>query len=216
GKDILISGSGNVVIYAAQKSIELGGRVIAMSDSSGFVYDPEGINLDIIINIKELKRGRIKEYLEKHPSAEYNKNSMDIWKLNCDIALPCATQNELNAEGARNLVKNGVIVVGEGANMPSTPEAVELFQSNDVLFVPGKAANAGGVATSALEMTQNSMWDSWDFDEVDKKLKTIMSGIYHDINEISQEYGQEKDFVFGANAAGFLKVAGAMLDQGVI
>ncbi|MFW5981666.1 MAG: NADP-specific glutamate dehydrogenase [Halanaerobiaceae bacterium] len=216
GKDVVISGSGNVAIYATEKIQELGGKVIALSDSSGFIHDPEGIKLDTVKRIKEIERGRIKEYLNDHSSAEYSEESMDIWKLNCDIALPCATQNELDAEGAQALVDNGVIAVGEGANMPSTPDAVEIFQNNGILFAPAKAANAGGVATSALEMTQNGMWDSWTFKEVDKKLKDIMVNIYKDMSGVAKIYGMEGNYVAGANIAGFLKVANAMLNQGIV
>ncbi|MFW6264653.1 MAG: NADP-specific glutamate dehydrogenase [Bacillota bacterium] len=216
GKDVVISGSGNVAIYATEKIQELGGKVIALSDSSGFIHDPEGIKLDTVKRIKEIERGRIKEYLNDHSSAEYSEESMDIWKLNCDIALPCATQNELDAEGAQALVDNGVIAVGEGANMPSTPDAVEIFQNNGVFFAPAKAANAGGVATSALEMTQNGMWDSWTFKEVDKKLKDIMVNIYKDMSGVAKIYGMEGNYVAGANIAGFLKVANAMLNQGIV
>lgn len=216
GKDVVISGSGNVAIYATQKVQELGANVIALSDSGGYIHDPEGIKLDTVRRIKEIERGRIKKYLDDHSSAEYTEGSTGIWKIKCDIALPCATQNELDGEAAKALVKNGVIAVGEGANMPSTPEAVEVFQANGVLFAPAKAANAGGVATSALEMSQNGMWDSWSFEEVDKKLKDIMVNIYKDMSEIAKEYGVEGNYVAGANIAGFLKVANAMLDQGVV
>ncbi len=215
-KDIIISGSGNVATYAAEKAISLGANVIAMSDSDGYVYDPDGINLKTVKEIKEVKRGRIKEYIDYHPGAEFNPDCSEICSVKCDIALPCATQNEFTAESAQKLVDNGVIVVGEGANMPSTPEAINIFQENDILFVPAKAANAGGVATSALEMTQNGMWDSWDFDKVDKNLQKIMVSIYHEINRIAKEYGMEGDLAAGANIAGFLKVANAMLDHGVI
>jgi glutamate dehydrogenase (NADP+) len=216
GKDVVISGSGNVAIYATEKVQELGGNVIALSDSSGFVHDPTGIDLDLVKEIKEVREGRIKEYLEEYPEADYNEESFDIWKLDCDVALPCATQNELDGESAKALVANNVIAVGEGANMPSTPEAVKVFLDNDILYAPGKAANAGGVATSALEMTQNGMYDSWSFDKVDQELKGIMSNIYQNISETAKEYDKEDNFVVGANIAGFIKVADAMLDQGVI
>ncbi|MGM0370128.1 MAG: NADP-specific glutamate dehydrogenase [Bacillota bacterium] len=216
GKDVVISGSGNVAIYATEKVQELGGNVIALSDSSGFVHDPTGIDLDLVKEIKEVREGRIKEYLEEYPEADYNEESFDIWKLDCDVALPCATQNELDGESAEALVANNVIAVGEGANMPSTPEAVKVFLDNDILYAPGKAANAGGVATSALEMTQNGMYDSWSFDKVDQELKGIMSDIYQNISETAKEYDKEDNFVVGANIAGFIKVADAMLDQGVI
>ena len=216
GKDVVISGSGNVAIYATEKVQELGGNVIALSDSSGFVHDPTGIDLELVKEIKEVREGRIKEYLEEYPEADYNEESFDIWKLDCDVALPCATQNELDGESAQALVDNNVIAVGEGANMPSTPEAVKVFLNNDILYAPGKAANAGGVATSALEMTQNGMYDSWSFAKVDKELKGIMTNIYENISETAKEYDKEGNFVVGANIAGFIKVADAMLDQGVI
>ncbi len=216
GKDVVISGSGNVAIYATEKVQELGGNVVALSDSSGYIYDPEGIKLDLVKEIKEVRRGRIKEYLDEVPSAEYTPDSFDIWSIKCDIALPCATQNELDGDSAKGLIKNGVIAVGEGANMPSTPEAMDAFLENDILFAPAKAANAGGVATSALEMTQNAMWDAWDFETVDQKLKEIMIDIYHNANDTAKEYGKEGNLVAGANIAGFIKVADAMLAQGVI
>ncbi len=216
GKDVVISGSGNVAIYATEKVQELGGNVVALSDSSGYIYDPEGIKLDLVKEIKEVRRGRIKEYLDEVPSAEYTPDSFDIWSIKCDIALPCATQNELDGDSAKALIKNGVIAVGEGANMPSTPEAMDAFLENDILFAPAKAANAGGVATSALEMTQNAMWDAWDFETVDQKLKEIMIDIYHTANDTAKEYGKEGNLVAGANIAGFIKVADAMLAQGVI
>ncbi|PNR89201.1 glutamate dehydrogenase [Petrotoga sp. 9T1HF07.CasAA.8.2] len=216
GKKVIISGSGNVAIYTAQKVIELGGKVIALSDSDGMVYDPEGIDLNSVIEIKEKRRGRIVEYLKTHPSAEYNDNSKNIWKIECDIAFPCATQNEIDIEEAKTLVNNGVLAVAEGANMPCTPEAIECFQKNNVLFAPAKAANAGGVATSALEMTQNSMWESWSFEEVDKKLREIMKNIYSSIKTTAEEYKKDGDLVFGANVTAFLKVARAMMDLGIV
>ncbi|WP_027340705.1 NADP-specific glutamate dehydrogenase [Halonatronum saccharophilum] len=216
GKTVVVSGSGNVAIYATQKVQELGGKVVAVSDSGGYVYDPEGIKLDTVRRIKEVERGRIKEYLESHPEAEYVADSTAIWNVKCDVALPCATQNELDEDAAKTLVENGVIAVGEGANMPCTPEAVEVIQDNSILYVPGKAANAGGVATSALEMTQNAMWDAWTFEEVDVKLKDIMVNIYKTASKTAKEYGMEGDLVAGANIAGFLKVADTMIDQGVI
>jgi len=216
GKNIVISGSGNVAIYATKKAQELGGNVIALSDSDGYVYDPAGIELQTIKRLKEVERRRIKEYVAEHKNAEYKAESRDIWKLKCDIALPCATQNELDEDSARVLVNNGVIAVAEGANMPSTQDAVEVFKENNVLFGPAKAANAGGVATSALEMTQNAMWDSWSFEEVDSKLKQIMIGIYHNSQKMAEKYGLKDDLVAGANIAGFIKVASAMLDQGIV
>lgn len=213
---VVISGSGNVAIYAAEKVQQLGGKVVAMSDSNGYIYDPEGIKLDTIKKIKEVERKRIKEYVNVHSKAEYHEGCTGIWNIPCNVALPCATQNELNAEAAKNLIKNGCFAIGEGANMPSTPEAIELFLSNGVLFAPAKAANAGGVATSALEMSQNSIRYSWTFDEVDERLKNIMVNIYKNINEAAKEYGCEGNLVAGANIAGFIKVADAMLAQGIV
>ena len=216
GKTIVISGSGNVAIYAAQKATQLGGKVVAMSDSNGYIHDPEGIDLEAVREIKEGRRGRIKEYAASHPKAVYTEGCRGIWTIPCDIALPCATQNELDAEGAQALVANGVKAVAEGANMPSTPEAIHIFQQAGVLFAPAKAANAGGVATSALEMSQNSQRLSWSFEEVDQKLHDIMKGIYHNAASAAAEYGRPGDLVSGANIAGFLKVANAMLAQGVV
>ena len=216
GKTIVISGSGNVAIYAAQKATQLGGKVVAMSDSNGYIHDPEGIDLEAVREIKEGRRGRIKEYATGHPRAVYTEGCRGIWTIPCDIALPCATQNELDAEGAQALVANGVKAVAEGANMPSTPEAIHIFQQAGVLFAPAKAANAGGVATSALEMSQNSQRLSWSFEEVDQKLHDIMKGIYHNAASAAAEYGRPGDLVSGANIAGFLKVADAMLAQGVV
>ena len=215
GKTIVVSGSGNVAIYAAQKAMQLGGKVIAMSDSNGYVVDEDGIDLAAIKQIKEVRRARIKEYVADHASARYVEGSRGIWTVKCDIALPCATQNELDIEGAKALVANGVKVVAEGANMPSTLEATEYFQANGVAFGPAKAANAGGVATSALEMTQNSMRLSWTFDEVDAKLHDIMAGIYNNASAAAAEYGMPGNLVAGANIAGFLKIAEAMMAQGV-
>ena len=215
GKTVVVSGSGNVANYANQKATQLGGKVIAMSDSNGYIVDKDGIDLAAIKEIKEVRRGRIKEYVETHPTAEYHEGSRGIWTVKCDIALPCATQNELDLEGAKALVANGVIAVAEGANMPSTLEATEYFLNNGVLFGPAKAANAGGVATSALEMTQNSMRLSWTFDEVDSKLNDIMVGIYNNASAAAAEYGMPGNLVAGANIAGFLKIADAMMAQGV-
>ena len=215
GKKIVVSGSGNVAIYAAQKAMQLGGKVIAMSDSNGYVVDEDGIDLAAIKQIKEVRRARIKEYVADHASARYVEGSRGIWTVKCDIALPCATQNELDIDGAKALVANGVKVVAEGANMPSTLEATEYFQANGVAFGPAKAANAGGVATSALEMTQNSMRLSWTFDEVDAKLHDIMVGIYNNASAAAAEYGMPGNLVAGANIAGFLKIAEAMMAQGV-
>ncbi len=215
GKTVVVSGSGNVAIYANQKATELGGKVVAMSDSNGYVYDPNGINLDVVKQIKEVERGRIKEYVNRVKGAEYHEGCSGIWTVKCDIALPCATQNEINEESAKILVKNGVIAVGEGANMPSTPEAIAVFQNAGVLFAPAKAANAGGVATSALEMSQNSQRLSWTFEEVDAKLKTIMVNIFHNAYNAAEKYGMKGNLVAGANIAGFEKVADAMLAQGI-
>jgi len=216
GAKIVISGSGNVAIYAAEKAQQLGGTVIAMSDSNGYVYDAEGIKLDTVKRLKEVERKRIKEYAAIHPNAEYHEGCKGIWGIPCDIALPCATQNELDEEAAKLLVANGCYAVAEGANMPSTPEATEVFLSNKVLFAPGKAANAGGVATSALEMSQNSMRYSWTFEEVDAKLKNIMVNIYKNASAAAKEYGYEDNLVVGANIAGFIKVAEAMMAQGIV
>lgn len=215
-KIVVISGSGNVAIYAAEKATELGGKVVAMSDSNGYIYDENGIDLPLIHELKEVKRARIKEYLNTHPEATYVAECKKIWTIKCDIALPCATQNELDGESAKYLVANGVVAVAEGANMPSTPEAVEVFQSNGVLYAPGKASNAGGVATSGLEMTQNSERLAWTFEEVDAKLKDIMENIYANVSATAKMYGHEDNFVMGANIAGFKKVATAMLAQGIV
>lgn len=214
GKTVVISGSGNVAIYATQKAAELGGKVVALSDSNGYIYDENGINLDVVKQIKEVERGRIKEYADRVPGSVYTEGK-GIWSIKCDIALPCATQNELNGDDADMLIKNGVIAVAEGANMPSTPEAVEKFLAAGIMFGPAKAANAGGVATSALEMSQNSERLSWTFEEVDAKLKNIMINIFHNSYNASKEYGLEGNLVAGANIAGFAKVADAMMWQGV-
>ena len=215
GKKVVVSGSGNVAIYATQKATELGAKVIAMSDSNGYVYDPDGIKLDVVKEIKEVRRGRIKEYVEAVPTATYTEGCRGIWTVPCDVALPCATQNELDLEGAKALISNGCIAVAEGANMPSTPEAVEAFKAAGLLFGPAKAANAGGVATSGLEMSQNSMRLSWSFEEVDAKLDGIMVNIYKNAYAASVEYGDPGNLVMGANIAGFLKVAESMLAYGV-
>jgi len=218
GKTVVISGSGNVAQYAAEKVIEFGGNVVTMSDSGGYIYDPEGLNtekLAFVMNLKNVKRGRISEYVDKYPSAKYNEGSRP-WEVKCDIALPCATQNELDADEAKTLVSNGCTCVSEGANMPSTPEAIEVFQKAKILFAPGKASNAGGVATSGLEMSQNSLRLSWPATEVDEKLHTIMN----DIHTACVKYGRDGDgyvdYVKGANVAGFVKVADAMMAQGVV
>ena len=215
GKTVVISGSGNVAIYANEKATALGAKVVAMSDSNGYIYDENGIDLAVVKQIKEVERGRIKEYAARVKGAKYVEGCRGIWSVKCDIALPCATQNELNGEEAATLIKNGVIAVAEGANMPSTPEAIEAFQKAGVLFGPAKAANAGGVATSALEMSQNSMRYSWTFEEVDAKLKNIMTGIFHNSYDAAEKYGMKGNLVAGANIAGFVKVATAMIAQGI-
>ena len=215
GKTVVISGSGNVAIYACEKATQLGGKVVAMSDSSGYVYDPAGIDLDLMKNVKEVRRARIVEYANERPGATFTAGCSGIWTIPCDIALPCATQNELDGESAKALIANGCKVVCEGANMPSTPEAIEAFLAAGVLYGPAKAANAGGVATSGLEMSQNSLRLSWSFDEVDARLKDIMKGIFHAAYAASKECGVEGNLMVGANVAGFLKVADAMVAQGI-
>ena len=214
GKTVCVSGAGNVAIYAVEKAQQLGAKVVTMSDSTGWIYDRDGIDLDLVKDIKEVKRGRISEYKDAKASAEYHEGK-GVWSVKCDIALPCATQNELLIDDAEELVKNGVKCVCEGANMPTSIEATKYLQENGVLFVCGKASNAGGVATSGLEMSQNSERLSWTFDEVDAKLKGIMKGIYHNIDEAAREYGMEGNYVAGANIAGFSKVVNAMIAQGV-
>ena len=216
GKTVAISGSGNVAIYACEKATQLGAKVITMSDSNGYIVDKNGIDLAAVKQIKEVERKRIKEYLTYHPEAEYHEGCKGVWTVPCDIALPCATQNELDGESAKALVSNGCYAVAEGANMPSTPEAVEHFLANGVLFGPAKAANAGGVATSALEMSQNSMRYSWTFEEVDNKLKDIMKNIYENSTKAAEEYGFKGNLVVGSNIAGFKKVADAMIAHGVV
>ena len=215
-KTVVISGSGNVAIYAAGKATQLGGRVVAMSDSDGYIYHKNGIRLDTVKRIKETERKRIREYANIHPDAQYHKNCKGIWSIKCDIAMPCATENELDGNDAKTLISNGCIAVAEGANMPSTPEAIQIFLKNNILFGPAKAANAGGVATSALEMSQNSIRDAWDFETVDSKLKEIMENIYRNASAAAEEYGLKGNLVAGANIAGFLKVANAMMEQGVV
>jgi glutamate dehydrogenase (NADP+) len=215
-KTVVISGSGNVAIYAIQKVQSLGGKVVACSDSNGYIYDPEGIKLDTVKQLKEVERKRIKEYSNIHKSATYHEGCSGIWSIPCQIALPCATQNEIEKESAELLVKNGVIAVGEGANMPSTLESIDVFLNNRVLFAPAKAANAGGVATSALEMSQNSMRLSWTFEEVDAKLKSIMQNIYYNSSKAAEMYGHKDNLVIGSNIAGFVKVADSMLAYGII
>ena len=215
GKTVAISGSGNVAIYACQKAQELGAKVVTVSDSTGWVYDKDGIDLDLLKEVKEVKRARLTEYAAARPSAEYHEGK-GVWTAKVDIALPCATQNELDLDDAKALVANGVIAVAEGANMPTTMEATKYLQDNKILFAPGKAANAGGVATSALEMSQNSERLSWTFEEVDSKLQTIMVNIFHNLDDAAKKYGAEGDYVVGANIAGFLKVVDAMTAQGVV
>lgn len=217
GKTTIVSGSGNVAIYACEKAQQLGAKVVAMYDSNGYIYDPNGIQLDVIKQIKEVERARIKEYANRVKGAKYVEGCKGIWTIPCDVALPCATQNEIDAESAATLVKNGVQYVGEGANMPSTLEAIEIFQkAENVVFLPAKAANAGGVATSALEMAQSSGRLYWSSEEVDAKLKTIMVNIYHNIDNAAKKYGFEGNYVMGANIAGFEKVAEAMMAHGIV
>lgn len=219
GQTVTISGSGNVAIYAAQKAAALGGKVVTMSDSSGWIHDPNGIKLDLVQEIKEIKRGRIKEYADRVPGSKYTdagKVSTGVWSVPCQIALPCATQNELDVEAAKLLTKQGVRAVGEGANMPSTPEAVDVFVKAGVMFSPGKAANAGGVATSGLEMSQNSMRMRWTFEETDAKLRLIMQNIHAQCKRAAEEAGCKGNFVVGANIAGFAKVADSMIEQGLV
>ncbi len=215
GKTVVVSGSGNVAIYATQKAQQLGAKVVTVSDSTGWVFDKEGIDVALLKEVKEVKRARLTEYAKARPSAEYHEGR-GVWGVKCDIALPCATQNELHLEDAKALVANGCIAVAEGANMPTTMDATEYLQEKGVLFAPGKAANAGGVATSALEMSQNSERLSWTFEEVDGKLKHIMVNIFHNLDDAAKKYGMEGNYVAGANIAGFLKVADAMTAQGIV
>ena len=215
GKTIVVTGSGNVAIYAVEKATQLGAKVVAMNDSNGYIYDPNGINLDVVKDIKEVKRGRIKEYADRVEGATYTEG-LGIWNIKCDIYLPCATQNELGLDGAKTLVANGCKYVVEGANMPTTLDATTYLQENGVLFMPGKAANAGGVATSALEMSQNSMRLSWTREEVDEKLHNIMIDIFHKADDAAKRYGMEDNYVVGANIAGFEKVVDAMKAQGIV
>ena len=216
GKTVVISGSGNVAIYATEKAMAYGAKVVALSDSNGYIYDKNGIDLPLVKQLKEVERKRIKEYVNTHPEAEYHEGCKGIWTIPCDIALPCATQNEIDKESAEILVKNGCKVVSEGANMPSTPEAIETYLSNGILYGPAKAANAGGVATSGLEMSQNSERLSWTFEEVDAKLHGIMKSIFKACDDAAKEYGMEGNYMAGANIAGFLKVAEAMKAQGCV
>mgnify|MGYP000969602982 CR=1 FL=1 len=215
GKTVIISGSGNVATYACEKAQELGAKVVALSDSNGYIYDGEGIKLDTVKLIKEVRRGRISEYVKIHPNAVYKDGCKGIWTIPCDIALPCATQNEIDGNDAAAIIKNGCFAVGEGANMPSTPEAIDRFLNSKIIFAPAKAANAGGVATSGLEMSQNGMRLSWTFEEVDAKLKDIMQKIYRNVSEAAAEYGNPDNLVLGANIAGFKKIAAAMYAQGI-
>ena len=215
-KTVVISGSGNVAIFACQKATELGAKVVALSDSNGYIHDPKGIDLAVVKDIKLGHRGRIKEYADRVPGSTYTEGFRGIWNVPCDIALPCATQNEIDGETAKIIVKNGCLAVAEGANMPCRPEAIQEFQHAGVLFAPAKAANAGGVATSGLEMSQNSMRYAWSFEEVDRRLKTIMTNIFHNIYTAAGECGKPGDLVLGANIAGFMKVADVMLSQGLI
>lgn len=214
GATVCVSGSGNVAIYATQKAQQLGAKVVTVSDSTGWIYDPEGIDVELLKEVKEVKRARLTEYAAARPSAQYHEGR-GVWSVKCDVALPCATQNELSLDDAKALVANGCIAVAEGANMPTTLDATEYLQSNGVLFAPGKAANAGGVATSALEMSQNSERLSWTFEEVDSKLKNIMVNIFHNLDDAAKRYNCEGNYVVGANIAGFEKVVDAMLAQGV-
>ncbi len=216
GTKITISGSGNVALYALEKATELGATVIAMSDSSGYVHHPSGMNFDTIRHIKEDRRGRIKEYVKEHPGATFHENWQDIWTLPCDIALPCATQNEIDADAAQTLAKNGCFLVAEGANMPSTRDAIKVYHENGIAHGPGKAANAGGVACSGLEMSQNSLRLAWSFEEVDERLKGIMKNIYESASHAAGEYGMPGNLDAGANIAGFVKVASSMLEQGLV
>ena len=215
GKTVLVSGSGNVAIYATEKAQQLGAKVVALSDSNGYIYDKDGIQLDVVKEIKEVRRGRIKDYVDAVPTAVYTEGK-GIWTIPCDIALPCATQNELNLEDAKTLLANGCFAVAEGANMPSTLEATELFVEKKILFMPGKAANAGGVATSGLEQSQNALRMSWSFEEVDEKLHTIMVNIFAKAADAAERYGVAGNYVAGANIAGFEKVVEAMLGQGIV
>ena len=216
GATVVISGSGNVAIYAAKKAAELGGKVVALSDSSGYIYDKNGVDIEYVRDLKEVRRGRISEYTASHPEAEYHEGCGGIWSIPCDVALPCATQNEIDEDAANLLAKNGCKAVCEGANMPSTPDAIKVYLSKGILFGPAKASNAGGVAVSALEMSQNSQRLSWTFEEVDEKLCDIMKNIYRSCTEAAEKYGLAGNLAAGANIAGFLKVADAMMAQGIV
>ena len=216
GKTLVVSGSGNVATYAIEKAQEFGAKVVTCSDSNGYVYDPEGIDLDVVKEIKQVRRGRIKEYVKDRPQAEYHEGCRGVWTVKCDVALPCATQSELDLEGAKALVANGVQAVGEGANMPSTLDAIQYFQDNKILFAPAKAANAGGVAVSALEMSQNSERIRWSFEEVDNKLKDIMTDIFQQAKKNAEKYGMKDNLVAGANMTAFVKVADVMIAHGLV
>ena len=215
GKTIVVSGSGNVAIYAVERAEQFGAKVVAMSDSNGYIYDPKGIRVDVVKEIKEKRRGRIKEYVDEVPTASYTEGK-GVWSIPCDIALPCATQNELSLDDAKTLKSNGCFAVCEGANMPTTQEATDFILENGILFLPGKASNAGGVATSALEMTQNSERLYWSFEKTDSRLKEIMVNIYAQISTAAKEYGHEGNYVMGANIAAFEKISDAMHSQGVV
>ena len=217
GKTVVVSGSGNVAVYAAEKATTLGAKVVALCDRKGFIYDANGVDLELVKQIKFVKRGNLSEYVEAHKDAKYAEGPHGIWTIKCDIALPCATENELNLEDAKELIKNGCMLIAEGANMPTTPDAIEAIKEAGLLYAPGKASNAGGVATSGLEMSQNSLRLSWSFDEVDEKLHGIMNGIFENASAAAKEYASSEDnLVAGANIAGFLKVADAMKAQGVM
>lgn len=216
GRKVIVSGSGNVSIYAMEKAIELGAKVVACSDSNGYIHDPNGIDLNTVKQLKEVEKKRIFEYVDHHPSATYVEDCSRIWSVPCDVALPCATQNEIDEDMARTLIENGAKIIAEGANMPSTEEAIRVFQENDIIFAPAMAVNAGGVAVSSLEMSQNSSFSSWTFDQVDTKLQRIMKSIYQNCIESAKEHGQPGNLVVGANIAGFKRVADAMIDQGVV
>ena len=215
GKTVVVTGSGNVAIYAIEKAQQLGAKVVALCDSNGYVYDENGIQVDVVKDIKEVKRQRISEYANRVSSAKYTEGK-GIWNIKCDIYLPCATQNELDLDGAKALVANGCFAVAEGANMPTTLEATKYLQDNGVLFMPGKASNAGGVSVSGLEQSQNAMRLSWTFEEVDEKLKGIMKDIFNKVDDAAKRYGQDGNYVAGANIAGFEKVANAMISQGIV
>ena len=216
GKTVIVSGSGNVATYAVEKAQSFGAKVVTMSDSNGYIYDKNGIDLAAVKQIKEVERKRIKEYLNYHPDAVYTEGCKGVWSVPCDIALPCATQNEIDKDSALLLIKNGCKLLAEGANMPSTNEAIQVYKDSGIAYAPGKASNAGGVATSALEMCQNSMRYAWTFEEVDAKLSDIMKNIYKNASQTAKDFDKEGDLVFGANVTAFLKVAEAMYQQGLV